>query len=233
MIRLICLLITLLLTSCSMTGTNPSDPYEPINRRIYRMNEVLDNTLLKPTAKVYTAVLPDVVRAGINNFYSNLNLLPTIANDALQAEKRLFVQDIWRLIINTSFGIGGIFDPASRFGLPAHRNDLGLTFAKWGDLHSPYLVLPFLGPSTLRDGMGLLFDYSLFSVYPYLQSNMWTNGLLVVRYIDLRAQLMDADRLMVDSVDPYAFMRDAYLQHRQYLITGETDDPVSLYVDEG
>ncbi len=233
MIRLICVIFILCLGGCMISGANPADPYEPINRRIYRMNDVVDTAVLKPTAKLYNAVLPPVVRAGINNFYSNLNLLPTIVNDALQAEKRLFLQDSWRLIINSSVGIAGIFDPASTFGLPPHRNDLGLTFAKWGDRNSPYVVLPFLGPSTIRDGMGLLFDYSLFSVYPYLQSNIWTNSLLGLRYIDLRAQLIDADRFMVDSVDPYAFMRDAYLQHRQYLITGEQPDQGSLYVDEG
>ena len=225
-------LLTILLSACMPRGPNPDDPYESINRRIYKFNRGLDQVLLKPPAKVYKAITPAPIRAGINNVYRNINLLPSIANDLLQADWRHTLQDTWRLIINTSIGIGGIFDPASTCQLPAHSNDLGLTFAKWGDKKSPYIIIPFLGPSTIRDGMGLLFDYTLFSPYPYIPNDDVIYGVLGLRYIDLRAQMLDTEKLMSDSLDEYSFMRDAYLQNRNYLITGTQATPDSVYVDD-
>ncbi len=214
-------------------GTNPDDPFEAINRPIDRFNRAFDATMLKPIASVYDAVTPTVIRVGINNFYRNVNLAPTIANDLLQAEWMLALKDTWRLIINSSLGLGGLMDPASHCQLPPHSNDLGLTLAKWGNTTSPYIVIPFLGPSTIRDGMGLLFDYSFFTPYPYLNQANVVYGLLALRYVDLRAQLFDVEKLMQQSIDPYALMRDAYLQNRRYLITGK-QPPTSdeLYVED-
>ena len=189
--------------------------------------------ILKPPARVYAAVIPAQVRAGINNMYDNVNMLPTVANDLLQAEGKLAVKDTWRFIINSTIGVAGIFDPASTFKLPPHSNDLGLTFAKWGDKKSPYLVIPFLGPSTFRDGMGMMFDYAFFTPYPYIKSDAVFYGVLGLRYVDLRSQMLGTERLMADAIDKYAFMRDAYLQHRHFLMTGEQQqEESSLYVDE-
>lgn len=224
--------ILLNITACVKKGPNPDDPYEAINRKTYKFNAAFDAAVLKPPTKLYVAVIPPPIRAGINNFYNNINMLPTVANDILQAEWNYAIKDTWRFIANTTIGIGGIFDPASTFSLPPHSNDLGLTFAKWGDKKSPYIVIPFLGPSTFRDGMGLMFDYALFTPYPYLHSDPLIYSLLAVRYVDLRSQMLDTERLMADAIDKYAFMRDAYLQHRQYLITGEQQDNGSLYVDD-
>jgi phospholipid-binding lipoprotein MlaA len=223
---------TLLLSACIKKGSNPDDPYEAFNRPIYKFNTAVDTFVLKPPAKVYAAVIPAPVRAGINNVYNNVNMLPTVANDLLQAEGQLAIKDTWRFIANSTIGIAGIFDPASTFGLAPHSNDLGLTFAKWGDKKSPYLVIPFLGPSTFRDGMGMMFDYALFTPYPYIQSDAWLWGILGLRYVDLRSQMFDTEKLMADAIDKYAFMRDAYLQHRNYLITGEQQNTGDLYVDE-
>ena len=223
---------TILVTSCAKSTDNINDPYEPFNRRVYKFNHVVDVTLLKPAAQVYTAVLPAKVRAGINNAYNNVNMLPTVANDILQAQWNTTLKDTWRFLINSTIGVAGIFDPASKMQLPPHSNDLGLTFAKWGDKNSPYLVIPLLGPSTLRDAMGMLFDYSLFTPYPYLHTSGWIEGILAVRYVDLRSQMLDTEKLMADALDPYTFMRDAYLQHRNYLINGEQPDNGDLYVDE-
>lgn len=220
----------LLLASCTK-GTNPVDPYESANRQVYKFNNAFDVVVLKPVAKVYKAVLPSPVRLGVNNFYNNIALIPTIANDLLQAEGNLAIKDTWRLFVNSTLGIGGIFDPASRIGLPPHRNDLGLTFAKWGNKQSPYIVIPFLGPSTIRDGMGMLFDYSLFTPYPYLSSDAIVFALMGVRYVDLRAQMLETDPLMDEAMDRYSFMRDAYLQHRSYLITGQQEEGTILYID--
>jgi phospholipid-binding lipoprotein MlaA len=224
---------TLLLSACVSKGPNPDDPYEAINRPIYRFNVALDNIILKPPAKLYRTILPAVVRRSINNAYNNVNMLPSIANDILQWDWNNTIKDTWRLIINSSLGLGGLFDPASTCNLPAHSNDLGLTFAKWGDKKSPYIMIPFLGPSTIRDGMGLLFDYTLFTPYPYIPQDTIIYGILGLRYVDLRAQLLDTEKLMDDSFDKYAFLRDAYLQNRNYLINGKQEDSSeALYVDE-
>lgn len=223
---------SLMLSACVTKGPNPDDPYESFNRRVYKFNDAFDRVVLKPPAKVYAAVIPPQVRAGVNNVYNNINMLPTVANDLLQMSWNDAIKDSWRFIINSSLGIGGIFDPASTMKLPPHSNDLGITFAKWGDKKSPYLVIPFLGPSTFRDGMGLMFDYALFTPYPYIKSDALFYGALGLRYVDLRSQMLDTERLMADAIDKYAFMRDAYLQHRQYLITGEQQETGALYVDE-
>lgn len=123
----------------------------------------------------------------------------------------------------------GLFDVAKTFGLPPHSNDLGLTLAKWGDKNSPYLVIPFLGPSTLRDGAGWLFQFALYSPYVYINDDTVVYSLLALRYIDLRSQLFDTDRIMDEAFDKYAFMRDAYLQYRNHLITGTEPDNGALY----
>ncbi|CDZ76890.1 putative phospholipid-binding lipoprotein MlaA precursor [Legionella massiliensis] len=224
-----------MLSGCIHHGTNPSDPYEPFNRKIYKFNMVVDKLALRPAAKLYKAVLPSRVRSGINNAYNNVYMLPTAANDVLQGEWRHAIKDSWRFLINSTFGVAGIFDVANQaFSLPPHFNDLGLTFAKWGDKKSPYIMLPLLGPSTIRDGMSIPFDY-MFTPYPYLPSSAAIWGIAGLRYVDLRSQLLETDPIMDQALDKYAFMRDAYLQHRNFLITGEQPetqlDP--LYVDEG
>ncbi len=226
------LISTLLLSACIQKGPNPVDPYEVSNRKIHAFNLAFDRMVLKPPAKLYTAIVPPPIRTGINNVYRNINLCPTIANDLLQADFNQAIKDSWRLVINSTLGIGGIFDPATSCNLPAHTNDLGLTFAKWGDKNSPYIVIPFLGPSTIRDGMGILFD-TLFTPYFYIPQDAIIYGILALRYVDLRSQLFDTERLMEQSLDQYAFLRDAYLQNRSYLITGKQENASeSLYVEE-
>lgn len=226
------LLSAISLSGCVTIGPNPDDPYEKINRKIYAFNVNVDKYILKPPAKAYAKIVPNKIRAGINNVYNNLNMMPTVANDILQADWNSTIKDTWRFIANTTIGIGGIFDPASTFGLPPHSNDLGLTFAKWGDKKSPYIMLPFLGPTTIRDGMGLMFDYTFFTIYPYLHSDPVIYSILALRYVDLRAQMLDTDKLINLSMDQYAFIRDAYLQHRDYLINGEQKTSDELYIDE-
>jgi phospholipid-binding lipoprotein MlaA len=223
---------SLFLSSCVTKGTNPDDPYESLNRKTHKFNMAFDSVLLRPAAKVYKTVLPSPIRAGINNVYNNVNMLPTVANDLLQAEGNYAIKDTWRFIVNSTFGIGGIIDVASTFSLPPHSNDIGLTFAKWGDKKSPYIVIPLLGPSTIRDGMGMIYDYTFFTPYPYIRSNYVLYGLLGLRYVDLRAQMLDTDKLLDEGLDKYTFIRDAYLQHRNYLITGEQADNGSLYVGD-
>ena len=226
-------LSALLLSGCVAVGPNPDDPYEKINRKIYSFNSVFDKYILKPPAKLYSFAIPGPVRAGVNNVYNNINMLPTVANDILQAEFQQAIQDSWRFIINSSMGMAGIFDVASLCQLPLHENDLGITFAKWGDKKSPYIMIPFLGPSTIRDGFGLMFDYTFFTPYPYIHKDFIIESVLILRYIDLRSRMFDTDKLISQAPDPYSFMREAYLQHRHYLIYGEQVAAAGeLYVDE-
>ncbi|STX52252.1 lipoprotein VacJ-like protein [Legionella busanensis] len=235
-VKLTAVLSSLFLSSCIHTGTNPDDPYEPLNRKVHNFNMAFDATMLKPPAKLYTAVVPAPVRASVNNFYNNINMIPTVANDLLQADFNYALKDTWRFFINSTFGIGGLFDVANDFGLPSHSNDLGLTLAKWGHKKSAYLVIPFLGPSTIRDGAGMLGDYFL-TPYSYISFDNYIilYSLLGLRYIDLRAQYLDKERVLEEALDKYTFLRDAYLQNRNYRITGELatndSDTDELYVD--
>lgn len=213
------------LSGCVAKRPQPQDPYESINRKTYQFNQFFDTLLLKPAAKAYKAILPAPVRVGINNVYDNVNMVPTVANDLLQADIAHAIKDFWRLGINTSLGIGGILDVANaRCGLPPRSNDLGLTLAKWGDTKSPYIVIPLLGPSTIRDGMAAMFQYAVLTPYPYIPSDAAIWGVLGFRYVDLRSQLLDSEGLIDEALDRYSFIRDAYLQHRNYKIqeiTGE------------
>ena len=234
--RLISIVISftssLVLAGCACKGTNPVDPFEPFNRKVYKFNTAFDNVFLKPPAKVYRAVVPAPVRKSVNNFYNNLDLIPTVGNDLLQAKGKWAIRDSWRFIINSSLGVGGLFDVAKTFGLPPHSNDLGLTLAKWGDKNSPYLVIPLLGPSTLRAGARWLFQFALYSPYVYIHNDTVVYSLLALRYVDLRSQLLDTDRIMDEALDKYSFMRDAYLQYRNNLIADNQADTGTLYVDD-
>jgi phospholipid-binding lipoprotein MlaA len=225
--------MSFLLSACMIKGSNPVDPYESFNRRIHRFNMAVDTTLLKPSAKFYKAILPSPVRRSINNAFNNVATIPTVANDVLQADWRYAIKDSWRFFINSTFGIAGLFDIASdHFSLPPHYNDMGLTFAKWGDKKSPYLVLPLLGPSTIRDGMGALFDYTVLSPYAYINNAPIIWGLAGLRYVDLRSQWLETETLMDQALDKYAFIRDAYIQHRTFLTSGEEHQEGALYVDD-
>lgn len=223
---------SLIITGCAHKDTNPVDPFESFNRKVHKFNIAFDATVIKPPTRLYVTVIPPLVRKGIDNAFNNLDMLPTVANDILQAKGKWAIRDSWRFVINSTLGVAGIFDVANTFGLPPHYNDLGLTLAKWGDKKSPYLVIPFLGPSTLRDGAGLLFQFTLWTPYVYIPDGSVAFGLLGLRYIDLRSQFFDTEKLMKEALDPYTFMRDAYLQHRNYLIAGTVQKDGSLYAQD-
>jgi phospholipid-binding lipoprotein MlaA len=227
------------LNGCHHTCPHPEDPFEKVNRGIYKMNMAFDATVLKPSAQLYYDYAPPAVRAGINNVFTNIAMLPTIGNDILQLKAQQAITDFARLYLNSTLGLAGIGDVATSLGIPNHHNDFGLTLAHWGNLNSPYIMIPFLGPSTIRDGFGLVVDYTFMTPYPFIADNM-LYGVLGTRYIDLRSQMMDGEHLLHDSLDPYIFMRDSYLQYRRNLIginqTGTThsteDSSAELYVPE-
>lgn len=213
----LCLLLLVALPAFAEATSN--DPYENYNRHAFKLNQTLDTIFLKPVATVYKTVLPWPVTKGISNFFNNLGQVPAIINDLLQADFYTATADTWRLLINTTVGIGGFVDVASHINLPAHSQDFGLTLAKWGYRSSAYFVVPILGPSTVRDAISWPINYGVFSVYPYINDISWRNGLAAGGFINTRAQLLDFDQTIKQaSFDPYVFQRNAYLQRRNYLI---------------
>ena len=224
----------LFLTGCATAQNHDdlpnNDPLEPFNRAMYRFNDTLDRAVLKPVAKGYVAVTPDFVRSRISNFFSNLGDLAVFANDLLQGKLEQGSQDGVRFLMNTSMGLLGFFDVATGAGLPHHREDFGQTLAVWGWDNSTYLVLPLLGPSTLRDSMGLVGDYP-FTFYAYLNTTYTKEAeIFAFQTVQTRSNLLAATNVLeTAALDPYAFMRDAYLQQRRNLIYDGHPPPLPDY----
>lgn len=211
-------LLIAVLFGLSGCATTNKDPLEGVNRGIYKFNDVVDKYAMKPVAKAYKAVTPSPVRTGITNFFNNLGTLTTVVNDLLQLKFAQAFADAGRFVINTTFGIAGVIDVASKDNFPRHQEDFGQTLGHWGVGSGPYLVLPILGPSTVRDAGGLAFDTVTSDPITYLHNTGQIrahNQVRLVQFLDKRTQLLDAKDLVDDaSIDPYAFMRDAYLQRR-------------------
>lgn len=214
---IICITCLTLLTGCAVNHKNPQDPYESYNRKVFKFNQRVDKVIYRPVAVVYTTVMPKFARHGIGNFLSNVGEVPTIGNDILQANPLWALSDVGRLVVNTTLGIGGLFDVATRAGLEKHNQDFGLTMAKWGYTQSSYLMIPFLPPLTVRDLIGTGGDYGM-SVWTYVRPGWigWTA--YGVTLVDKRASFLDSDKLVDQAFDPYIFVRDAYLQNRQHNI---------------
>lgn len=209
--------IVLALTGCATNG-DPRDPLEPLNRGIYKFNDTVDEAVIKPVAKGYKAVLPNPVRTGVGNFFSNIDDALIAVNNLLQFKFSQAASDVARLIANTTFGIGGLFDVATSFGLEKHNEDFGQTLGYWGIGDGPFLMLPFLGPSNVRDTVGLAAYYQLDPVWN-LSHIPTRNTLGTLRVLDRRARLLDAEKVLDEAaLDPYTFLRDAYIQHRRNLI---------------
>lgn len=192
-----------------------SDPLEPVNRAVYTFNDYFDRGVLKPVAKGYVAVVPDFARTGVRNFYNNLLEPITIVNDALQGKAHNAVSDTMRFAFNTIFGVFGLIDVSTGWGLERHKEDFGQTFATWGFGEGWYLVLPFLGPSNVRDGVGLIPALQLQPV-PYLTDDLWLRwGIYGMYLVSQRADLLSAsDVLDTAALDPYLQVREAYRQKR-------------------
>lgn len=194
------------------------DPFNGFNRAMYTFNDGLDHLILKPVAQLYVKVMPQPVIDGVHNFYNNLRYLPTIGNDVLQFDFRQTLTDTSYFLVNTTLGLLGIFDISKLAGIPQNSEDMGLTFARWGWTSSTYIVVPFFGPSTIRDGLGELLDYEI-SVYPYIKNISFRNQLYALGVVNTRANLLQLDGIISEAaLDPYVFQRNAYLQHRSYLI---------------
>ncbi len=216
--------VSLLFVGCASTqSTDPRDPWEGFNRSIFSFNDTAERWVLKPVAKGYTAVTPDPVEQGVSNFFSNLLELRNVLNDVLQWKWGQAGNDFGRFLINSTLGVAGIFDVARHLDLPkSDGEDFGQTLATWGVGSGPYLVLPFLGPSTVRDTVVLPVDWATDPV-SYIDHVPTRNSVRALDFIDKSTLLLDVGGLV--SGDKYIFYREGYLQNRNYLINdGEVED---------
>ena len=195
-------------------GSNPADPWESFNRKIFSFNEGLDEAVVRPVAVTYKTYTPELIQTGVSNFFGNLRDLWSAVNSALQAKPGDALENTGRFLVNTTVGIYGVFDVATHLGLQRHSEDLGQTLGRWGVGTGPYLVLPFFGPSSVRDGLGLAVD-SQASLINQVSSIPERNALYVTRVVDVRAKLLNlTDQVDHVALDKYSFARDAYLQKR-------------------
>ena len=197
---------------------SPQDPWESWNRGVYKVNDKLDRAVAKPVAKAYQTVVPKPLRTGVSNFFANLNTPTVLINDALQGKFLAAANDLGRFVFNSTFGLGGLFDPATSAGLDKNDEDFGQTLGKWGVHAGPFVEIPLLGPSDLRDAPSRAVD-----AYTNPQAYI---GRVVIKYplyglhlIETREELLSLDDTISHAYDPYAFVRDAYLQRRAYLVS--------------
>jgi len=210
------LVVAVLSTGCaSGPNANPKDPLEPMNRSISRFNDSLDENVLKPVATSYQDVTPDLVQKGVRNVFNNLSDIWSTVNNGLQLKGRDTAESLMRSVVNTVFGIYGIFDVATPIGLERHSEDFGQTLGVWGVPNGPYVVLPLFGPSTLRDTAGMPVDTSADFVRN-LDHIPTRNSAMTLRIVDKRANLLGTSNLLSEAaIDKYSFTRDAYLQYRR------------------
>lgn len=229
-----CLLACALLAACAAPPgrrPDPRDPFERVNRATFAFNDTVDRHVAKPVARGYRRFVPRVVRTGIGNFFTNLEIPGVALNDLLQGKLRPTAHDVGRFVLNTTLGLGGIFDPASAAGLDRNDEDFGQTLGKWGLSVGPYLVLPVLGPSSVRDGIGNVADeYTDPSTYIEDDALRW--GLELPKQIDRRARLLDAEAVLEGAYDRYVLLRSAYLQRREYQVAdGEVPEADDEFLD--
>lgn len=223
------LVLVLGLTGCA-TGpdAHPQDPLEPWNRGVFKVNDVIDTNVLKPVAETYTQITPDPVQRGVNNFFNNIRDVWSSANAVLQLRPQEAVENLFRVGVNTFLGFGGVMDVASDMGIPRTRLDFGQTLGRWGVPSGPYLVLPLLGPSSVRDATGTGVQFRV-NEYTDFDDNKLQDSLTVLGVVDTRAGLLRAGALFEEAaIDRYSFMRDFYLQRRQNQIDDLIEDGIGV-----
>jgi len=230
------ILLSLLLAGCAGTqsrNTDPeNDPWEGYNRKVFAFNNGLDK-VVRPIAVGYDKIMPDPFQRGVGNFFRNLDAPVTYVNQVLQGKFKESVSTIGRFLVNSTVGILGFFDVATKWGMPYYNEDLGQTLATWGYDNSRYLMIPFFGPSTFRDGTGRLAD-SFYHPVGWAIHNKGRWGYFIVRGIDTRARYLDQDAELNDAYDPYVLMRDVWMQNRTYQIY-DGDPPMldyDLYLED-
>jgi phospholipid-binding lipoprotein MlaA len=217
----------------AMTATEVYDPIEPVNRAMYWVNDLGDRYLLRPVASGYRRALPQQLRTGVRNVFSNMLYPVTIANDLMQGKFSQCARDGGRFLLNSTVGLAGIFDPATRIGLAENDEDFDQTLAVWGAGEGPYLMIPIFGPRTLRHLVGDAVDSPLTPFLGITDGEVdLALGAWVINQVDGRSRVLDADQQVYESFDPYTFVRDAYLQNRRYrALDGDVPEDES-YLDE-
>ncbi|MEO0973506.1 MAG: VacJ family lipoprotein [Pseudomonadota bacterium] len=217
--------LVVLLSGCATVGadsTDDPDPRQGLNRKVQAFNDGADKVVLKPLARGYTYITPDPLEKGISNFFANLRTPWTAVNQLLQGKPRLAFADTGRFLLNSAAGVGGLFDVATDVGLEAHQEDFGQTLAVWGVPDGGYSVVPFVGPTTLRDGVGGILDTFLYPVR-LVEDDSVRNALVASDIVQTRAKFLSAEQLLRG--DRYLFMRDASLQRREFVINdGEVEE---------
>ncbi|MDQ6647226.1 MAG: VacJ family lipoprotein [Pseudomonadota bacterium] len=220
--RLLPLLAITVLAGCTIAKPRTDDPLENYNRSVYKFNDAVDKAVIRPVALGYRKVTNAPVRRSFSDFFTNIRMPVTVANDLLQARPKQALQSTSRFLVNLTLGIGGLFDPASQLGLPLENNDFGITLARWGAPEGDYLVVPLLGPNTVRDIWRTPVDGYFFDPLTLFGANHHYNGLQylpqAMYLITLRARAIDAEGFLQSAYDPYVFIRDAYRQQRLYEI---------------
>jgi phospholipid-binding lipoprotein MlaA len=221
------LALLLLLSGCASTN-NPRDPLEPLNRAMYQVNDALDKVVMKPVATVYKTVLPQFVRTGVTNFFSNLYDILTALNNLLQGKFADALSDTGRIAVNSTVGVLGLIDVGTEIGLEKHKEDFGQTLGRWGVADGPYLQVPFFGPSSFRDAVGTFVDFKFDPIKWIWRDHIATrNSLWGLFTVNLRANLLDSTKILEEAaLDPYEFQRDAYLQRRRNLVYDGNPPPV-------
>lgn len=230
------LLVLLSVTGCATTGTDDSrDPLEPLNRGVYSFNKTADELLINHIARAYNTVTPEIVDGGVTNFFSNLGEIASFANNLLQLKIDQALGTATRFVFNSTFGIGGFFDVSSHVGLPAYKEDFGQTLGHWGIGPGPYVVLPLLGPSTVRDTGGLVAD-SFMNPIAYIDDDAWQYGLVALGFVDVKSDLLSTGGLVSEAaLDEYEFVKNAYLERRRAQVNDGQGSQYEGYedIDEG
>ncbi|HEY2622865.1 MlaA family lipoprotein [Dyella sp. Tek66A03] len=217
------LVALVLLAGCAIAKPRTDDPHEKFNRSMFAFNNSLDKAVIRPVAVGYRKVTNDTIRRSVSDFFTNIHMPITVANDLLQARPKEAAQSSGRFIVNIALGLGGFFDPASQLGIPLEETDFGITLARWGVPEGSFLMLPFIGPTTLRDVWRMPVDGYFFDPLSYFsRNNSYEYGQeylpQVLYLITLRSSAIDAESFLNSAYDPYAFIRDAYRQQRLYQI---------------
>ena len=203
-----------LLSGCASTTASKADPFEGVNRATYAFNDTIDTAVLKPIAKGYDTVTPGFIRAGVSNLFMNIGDVATALNNLLQGKGGEAASDAGRFLVNSTIGVLGLFDLATPMGLDKHNADFGQTLGKWGVGSGPFLMLPLMGPATLRDAVGRPVD-AYAGYFRYVNHIPTRNVAFGLEIIDLRANLLGASTTLdTAALDKYQFVRDAYLQRR-------------------
>jgi phospholipid-binding lipoprotein MlaA len=223
LLRCLPLIAVALLAGCSIAKPRTDDPHEQFNRKVYAFNDALDKAVIRPVAVGYRNVTNPPVRRAVSDFFTNIRMPITVANDLLQARPVQAARSTGRFLVNLTLGIGGFFDPASQLGMPLEDNDFGITLARWGVPEGDFLMLPLIGPTTVRDVWRLPVDSYFFDPLSYYSRNHSFKAgqyyLPTMLYlVTLRARAIDAESFLQSAYDPYAFLRDAYRQQRIYQI---------------